>query len=71
MILFAHIKFGLVRIQGSGVKRGAESAPRSERVFLNLGPGRVNDPESPQILGYFHTVPDRFSLRFKSCPGTV
>ena len=33
MILFAHTKFGLVRIQGSRVKRGAESAPRSERVF--------------------------------------
>ena len=34
MIVFAHTKFGLVRIQGSGVKRGeAESAPpRSERV---------------------------------------
>ena len=27
-IVFAHIKFGLVRIKGSGVKRG-----RSERVF--------------------------------------
>ena len=35
MILFAHTKFGLIRIQGSRVKRGrgAESAPRSERVF--------------------------------------
>ena len=34
MIVFSHTKFGLVRIQGSGVKRGAESAPlRSERVF--------------------------------------
>ena len=35
MIVFAHTKFGLVQIQGSGVKRGAESAPppRSERVF--------------------------------------
>ena len=33
MIVFVHTKFGLVRIQGSGVKRGAESAPRSERVF--------------------------------------
>ena len=34
MIIFAHTKFGLVWIQGSGVKRGAESAPpRSERVF--------------------------------------
>ena len=33
MIVFVHNKFGLVRIQGSGVKRGAESAPRSERVF--------------------------------------
>ena len=34
MIVFAYIKFGFVRIQGSGVKRGTESAPpRSERVF--------------------------------------
>ena len=34
MIVIAHNKFGLVRIQGSEVKRGeAESAPRSERVF--------------------------------------
>ena len=34
MIVFAHTKFGLVRIKGSGVKRGAESAPpRPERVF--------------------------------------
>ena len=36
MIVFAHTKFGLVRIQGSGVKRGegAESAPPlPERVF--------------------------------------
>ena len=34
MIVFAHTKFGLVRIQRSGVKRGAESAPpQSERVF--------------------------------------
>ena len=35
MIVFSHTKFGLVRIQGSEVKRGAESAPPpwSERVF--------------------------------------
>ena len=34
MIVFAHTKFGLVRIQGSEVKRGADFAPpRSERVF--------------------------------------
>ena len=33
MIVFAHTKFGLVRIQRSGVKRGEESAHRSERVF--------------------------------------
>ena len=33
MIVFAHTKFGLVQIQGSGVKRGAESAPQYERVF--------------------------------------
>ena len=34
MIVFAHTKFGLVRIQGSEVERGgAESAPWSERVF--------------------------------------
>ena len=29
MIVFAHTKFGLVRIKG----RGAESTPRPERVF--------------------------------------
>ena len=29
MIVFAHTKFGLVQIKGSGVK----SPPRSERVF--------------------------------------
>ena len=36
MIVFAHTKFGLVRKQGSGVIRGAESAPWSERVFQIL-----------------------------------
>ena len=37
MIVFAHTKFGLVQIQGSGVKRGTESAPlRSERVFFQI-----------------------------------
>ena len=34
MIVFAHTKFGLVRIQGSEVKRGGGiRPPRSERVF--------------------------------------
>ena len=35
MIIFAHTKFGLVRIQGSEVKRGGGGIrpPRSERVF--------------------------------------
>ena len=35
MIVFAHTKFGLVRIQGSRVKRGGgrNPPPRSERVF--------------------------------------
>ena len=36
MILFAHTKFGLVRIQGSRVKRGGggiRPPPQSERVF--------------------------------------
>ena len=35
MILFPHTKFGLVRIQGSRVKRGGgfRPPPRSERVF--------------------------------------
>ena len=33
MIVFAHTKFGLIRIKGSGVKRGADSAPWPERVF--------------------------------------
>ena len=64
MILFAHTKFGLVRIQGSRVKRGAESAPpRSERVFqipvqiglncLTVNPGIKWTPDSdfaPKII---------------------
>ena len=35
MIVFVHTKFGLVRIQGSEVKRGGgrNPPPRSERVF--------------------------------------
>ena len=35
MIVFAHTKFGLVRIQESEVKRGGgiRPPPRSERVF--------------------------------------
>ena len=35
MNVLAHTKFGLVRIKGSGVKRGggADSPPRPERVF--------------------------------------
>ena len=35
MIVFAHTKFGVVWIQGSGVKRGGRNPPppRSERVF--------------------------------------
>ena len=36
MIVFAHTKFGLVRIQESGVKRGERNPcppPQSERVF--------------------------------------
>ena len=41
MIVFAHTKFGLVRIQGSGVKRGAESAPPVCASFSNPGPDRV------------------------------
>ena len=44
MIAFANTKFGLIRIQGSEVKRGgggAESAPPVWASFWNLGPGRV------------------------------
>ena len=43
-IVFAHTKFGLVRILGSEVKRGAESAPlpRPERVFEFLVRIRLN-----------------------------
>ena len=42
MIVFAHTKFGLVRIQGSEVKRGAESAPPPGlSEFSNPGPDRV------------------------------
>ena len=33
MIVLAHIKFGLVQIKGSGVKRVGDSARRPERVF--------------------------------------
>ena len=34
MIVFAHTEFGLLRIKGSGVKRGVDFAPlRPERVF--------------------------------------
>ena len=35
MIVFAHTKFGLLQIKGSGVKRGADSAPppQPEGVF--------------------------------------
>ena len=34
MIVFTHIKFGLVRIQGSEVKRGGRNPPpRSEQIF--------------------------------------
>ena len=33
-IVFAHIKFGLVRIKGSGVKRGADSPPFGLSEFL-------------------------------------
>ena len=40
MIVFAHTKFGLVRIQGSEVKRGAESAPPVWASFSNPGPDR-------------------------------
>ena len=37
MIVFSCTKFGLVRIQGSGVKRGGRNLPpRSERVFQIL-----------------------------------
>ena len=46
MIVFVHTKFGLVRIQGSEVKRGdgIRPPPRSERVFqipvqIGLKPG--------------------------------
>ena len=33
MIVFAHTKFGLVRVKASEVKRRADSAPGPERVF--------------------------------------
>ena len=35
MIVFAHTKFGLVRIQGSEVKRGGGGGGRNPRVGLN------------------------------------
>ena len=47
MIVFAHTKFGLVRIQESRVKRGAESAPPpSLSEFFKSGPDRVK----PNVL---------------------
>ena len=42
MIIFSHTKFGLVRIQESGVKKGRG---RSERVFqipVQIGLKRIN-----------------------------
>ena len=41
MIVFAHTKFGLVRIQGSEVKRGGGIRPPVWASFSNPGPDRV------------------------------
>ena len=53
MIVFAHTKFGLVRIQGSGVKRGGGiRPPRSERVFEIAVQIGLNDGfRTPDITG--------------------
>ena len=59
MIVFAHTKFGLVRIQGSEVKRGAESAPRSERVFqipVQIGLKFADHPILPLWMNQAKTI---------------
>ena len=46
MIVFFHTKFGLVRIQGSGVKGGGGGGIRPSQVwasFSNPGPDRVKE----------------------------
>ena len=51
MIVFAHTKFGSVRMQGNGVKRGGgeESAPPVSASFSNSGPDRVKTP-------FYHSI---------------
>ena len=58
MIVFSHTKFGLVWIQGSGVKRGGGiRPPRSERVFqipvqIGLKPGlHISRKNSKHMVG--------------------
>ena len=56
MIVFAHTKFGLVRIQGSEVKRGGGiRPPRSERVF-----------QIPVQIGLMKVVKAQHNAKFMS-----
>ena len=56
MIVFAHTKLGLVRIEAGGVKRGAESTPppRSERVF------QIPVQIGLKDLGILHNWPNKY-----------
>ena len=56
MIVFAHTKFGLVRIQGSEVKSGAESPP-VRAIFWNPCLGRVKRRlEAEKILHNLYRI---------------
>ena len=52
MIVFAHTKFSFVRIQGSKVKRGAESAPPVRANFSNPDPDRVKSHKLPSDVAF-------------------
>ena len=64
MIVFAHTKFGLVRIQGSEVKRGAEFAPPVWASFSNPGPDRVKITPSHVTYRVFEFYLNSEALHF-------